>query len=125
MIFIFLDKPEIQLTTNRVGAYFVLNNTYTLKCKVDCVPTVDNGDIWWEFSPCDFNSCGYTATRQWKNLSEAGLKGSFDFQEDSTSQLTFIATQIGIIRCVARNEVGNSSRQEHFKISGNCFHFKF
>jgi hypothetical protein len=85
------------------------------------VPQVDYGDIWWEFAPCNFNTCYNTAGRQWKNLSDPDIDLSlnFDFYEGSSKLvLKLKATQTGIFRCIAKNEVGTSSEVETFRISG-------
>ena len=112
------------MKSNKVGSYYILDNDYTITCVLDSVPQVDYGDIWWEFAPCNFNTCYNTAGRQWKNLSnpDTDLSLDYDFyyksEGNSKLVLNLKATQTGIFRCIAKNEVGTSSEVETFRISG-------
>ncbi|CAG2188022.1 FLT1 [Mytilus edulis] len=114
-------KPLVQIKSTKLGDYYILNRLYTITCNTESVPPVDFGDIWMEFSPCGMDLCNDNTRRQWKKLSDSNLKVEYEAQEGSGFQLMLYASQTGVFRCKAKNEVGNTtSANEIVKISGKC-----
>ncbi|XP_071124619.1 vascular endothelial growth factor receptor 1-like isoform X2 [Mytilus edulis] len=111
-------KPLVQIKSTKLGDYYILNRLYTITCNTESVPPVDFGDIWMEFSPCGIDLCNDNTRRQWKKLSDSNLKVEYEAQEGSGFQLMLYASQTGVFRCKAKNEVGNTtSANEIVKIS--------
>lgn len=120
-VFMLTDKPLVQIKSTKLGDYYILNRLYTITCNTESVPPVDFGDIWIEFSPCGIDLCNDNTRRQWKKLSDSNLKVEYEAQEGSGFQLMLYASQTGVFRCKAKNEVGNTtSANEIVKISGKC-----
>ena len=119
LMFVFIDKPDVDINTNKPGKYYKYGNDYTLTCSTDSVPPVSYNDIWFEFAPCAINACPKGSSDLWRSPLEYNISVVFESMEEKQDQLQLLATRTGAFRCRAKNEVGNSSSAiEIFKISG-------
>lgn len=111
-------KPDVDVNTNKRGKYYKYNHDYTLTCTTNAFPAVGFGDIWWEFAPCAINKCPKLTSDMWKSLKDSNVSIIVEVESDMQHQLRLHATTTGAFRCIAKNEVGNTtSAMQIFKIS--------
>lgn len=97
------DKPLVAI--NEKNKYHLVNTESTLTCQVASNPPPE---IYWFFKPCFNNSCRFRRLKE-SDRSQDGLH--------YTSYFKYFTNGTGIIRCAAKNEIGEASDEMELKLA--------